>query len=89
MDDEIRKAILTVLRLLLMQREKISALSCRVEALQLIAGRSSGFDSEQTEIVVQRLVAQLPPEAGQEELRQVEAIIHLLEKGRNPNIQDA
>jgi len=90
MDDELRKIVLLMVKLFRTQQERVLEVRARLDAMQVVLARATKVDLQESEAALGRIAAQFrSTERDAEAREQVDSIVALLDRGKDPDKQDS
>ena len=90
MDADLRQIVLLMVKLFRTQQERLLEVRARLDAMQLVLARATHVDLRESEAALAQITAQLrSTEPDAEARKQVDAIVALLDRGKNPDQQDS
>lgn len=89
MEADVRKALLTALRLLLDVQKRLIDLDLRTRALQAVLAQATGVDQKSAEGQLQKIVESLRSAEVDAANEEVSAMLDFLEMGKAPDGSDA
>ena len=89
MEARVRKALLGVSELLILTHKRVTEADLRVRALQIVLAKATGVDLQSSEDSLLKIVETLRSKQADEAIKQVSAIVEILQRGKSPDKSDA